>query len=205
MNKATPKEVNEFAAKHGAKISEYSQSLLLITVNQLAAIIDEIRATQPPQDERCPVCGEDEPFTGTCGAGDKTNALCKRPAKPAPPVALSTLTDERIYALRNIALETFDGPETAQTVRDVIEWYHGALLAAPASAPAQQATPPQPVAAQAMTEDALAAAVREWFPDRSNQADYFAAAMFGHPKNAHQEHIAAMAGTGSDESAEEAV
>ena len=257
--------------------------------------------------------------------------------------------DERIFALYKDALEVFDGPETPQAVRDVIEWYHGSLLATQppqderslkealqygvdihtpgrvdgptyhhvaqflikantalaASAPAQQAgqseptktalaimhellettlsempsfdrgkeaqeawadrrakarndaaaflavaemgrnkepgeaiaeicstyelhwvgaepvaeicrrtgakvgdrlylasTPPQPVAAEAITEEALAEAVRNWFPDRINQAEYFAAAVFGHPKNAHQEHIAAMAGTGSDESKE---
>ena len=62
------------------------------------------------------------------------------------------------------------------------------------------ATPPQPVAAEVITEELIADAVRNWFPDRINQADYFAAAVFGHPKNAHQEHLAAMAGTGSDES-----
>jgi hypothetical protein len=38
-----------------------------------------------------------------------------------------------------------------------------------------------------LTEEGLAKAVAEWFPDRANQSIYFAAAVFGHPKRASEE------------------
>lgn len=106
-------------------------------IGEAIALID---ASQPPQDERCPTCGENEPHTGTCGTSDDdTRAFCKR-----RPVALSTLTDEQILH-RWDAYVGEPTPKRPLTDADKLAFAR-AILAA--STPAQQATPPQPVAAE---------------------------------------------------------
>lgn len=48
-------------------------------------------------------------------------------------------------------------------------------------------------AGQAVGEQALIDLIKRRFPDRANQADYFAAEFFGHPKTAHGEWLASQA------------
>ena len=72
--------------------------------------------------------------------------------------------------LRNEALEIFDGPETAQDVRDVIEWFYGSMLAAP---PAPAAVPPKPVSV-----DVIRAAYDKTFGPATIEHYYVTAGMF---------------------------
>lgn len=63
------------------------------------AVMDAIGSPSPSQPavslELCPTCGEDRPFSGTCGTSDSdTRALCKRKCKP--PQKSVTLTDDEI-------------------------------------------------------------------------------------------------------------
>ena len=61
---------------------------------ELSKLGQEIEA-QPEQDRKCRLCGEDQPFTGTCGGGkENPTALCFIP----PQRPWVGLTDEEINA-----------------------------------------------------------------------------------------------------------
>jgi hypothetical protein len=52
-----------------------------LTAGGAAGAIATIRAalaSQPQAATKCVICGEDEPYTGTCGSNDP-RALCKQP------------------------------------------------------------------------------------------------------------------------------
>lgn len=95
-------------AKNSAKEPAVPQGYALISVDALRAWgkLDEVEAacvypTTPAATsqetavplELCPTCGEDRPYTGTCGTSDSdTKALCKSKCNaPQEPV---TLTDD---------------------------------------------------------------------------------------------------------------
>ena len=151
-------------------------------------------ATQPPQDERgqrlsawqiserMPTCHRQR--TSLENINDVLEAIS---AEPAQPVALSTLTDDDIEQFIYERCKRF-------VTADMIP----AIRALAASTPAQQATPPQPVAAEVADTQRL-----DWLTHRLSGAELRRIGVERASGDAYWVRIAideAMAGTGSDES-----
>lgn len=134
--------------EHGCTFAEDAPSDALV-MEEARKIIS---ATQPPQDERgrsrIPFAGYDPNF---CPGSNPDNPQPEEDAEPAQPVALSTLTDEQILH-RWDAYVGEPTPKRPLTDADKLAFAR-AILAA--STPAQQATPPQPVAAEGLAGDSL--------------------------------------------------
>jgi hypothetical protein len=68
-----------------------------------------LKAVQEPK--QCGLCGEAQPFTGTCGGGrDNPKALCTTP--PATQRPWVGLTDEEIFLVLSKLQKIYNGPLT---------------------------------------------------------------------------------------------
>jgi len=129
--------------------------------------------TAPVQEfKKCGLCGEDQPFTGTCGGGrENPKALCFIPPEAPDLQAELDATNRQVEILSNALAESRREVAALKTVQEPVAWFYRDNLGRPCSTTKKPLNPFKDMQPLYTTPPA---AQRPWVGLSDEQFRYFA-------------------------------